>query len=127
MVTKDSMRTEEEGFVPESAKDIRDYLGLTFKELADICHCSQRTAARWGPEAKDHVEPRGKNAQMIRKLGQMVVLLDEITPQEEAKRWMRRPNRHFLGMAPIDLLAEHPEMIEDIINQLIGIAEGIPS
>ncbi len=102
--------------------EIRDWLGLTQDEVGRAVKRSRRTVARWSASAPDHSEARGDTAFQVRKLARLKLILEDLVEEQEARQWLRVPNREFNGEAPLDLVLS--SRIDRVIAALEAFAEG---
>lgn len=98
------------------------WLGMTREEIAEATGRSVRTVSRWRPDAADHAQARGEAAVILRRLGRLQYLLDDLVGRDEAHRWLRSPNKAFTGEAPIDLITSG--RLERVVSVLEALADG---
>jgi uncharacterized protein (DUF2384 family) len=97
-------------------------LGMSRAEIAETTGRSVRTVARWREGAADRVRARGGAAVALRRLGRLEYLLEDLVGPDEARRWLRSPNKAFSGEAPIDLLRKG--RLGEVIGVLEVLADG---
>lgn len=106
-----------EGFPPAVVEGLMRASGLTLKELAQSLDLSPRSLQR-----RRH---RGRLARYesdrIYRLARIVALANEyLGGQEQAARWLKRPNHALGGVAPIDAIDTEPgaRQVENILGRI---------
>ena len=106
-----------EGFPPAVVEGLMRSAGLTLKELAQSLDLSPRSLQRrrHGGRLARYESDR------IYRLARIVALANEyLGGQEQATRWLKRPNRALGGVAPIDAIDTElgARQVENVLGRI---------
>lgn len=106
-----------EGFPPAVVEGLMRASGLTLKELAQSLDLSPRSLQRrrHGGRLARYESDR------IYRLARIVALANEyLGGQEQAARWLKRPNRALGGVAPVDAIDTEPgaRQVENVLGRI---------
>ena len=106
----------------DSPDEIRRWLGLSQQEFADCLGLSRSTIARWAAHAPDPAQLHGASRNAVAAAYRLRFLLEDLVGHEEAVRWLRRPNRGFRGLAPLDVM--RADGLDEVVSALDIVASG---
>jgi putative toxin-antitoxin system antitoxin component (TIGR02293 family) len=106
-----------QGLPYRSFESLRERLGLSVPEAADVLHMPTRTMARRRQARKLDADESDRLYRIARVAGQAVAVLGT---EEKATTWLQRPNRALNGELPIRLLDTDvgARQVEDILGRI---------
>lgn len=93
--------------------------GITQAELAKAVGATVRTVQNW---TSGTARPRGKSAERLLDISQIVEALSEVYRGEGIHIWLRSRNRNLDGRRPLELLADGA--FEEVLGEVDNIARG---
>lgn len=93
--------------------------GLTQAELAKVVGATVRTVQNW---TSGNTRPRGKSAERLLDVSQIVKALGEVYRDEGIQIWLRSRNRNLGGRRPIELLAGGA--LDELLAEVDNIVQG---
>jgi len=101
---------------------MREYLGLTYKQVGILAGATTRTAQRWG-NADELTVPSGDHRVKVEQLRDLKRLLVSTFPDEQvALRWLHREVALLGGRRPIDLIKRGD--LDPVVEVLEGAHAG---
>ncbi len=94
--------------------------GITQADLAKAVGATARTVQNWTSGA---ARPRGKSAERLLDVSQIVKTLGEVYRDEGIQIWLRSRNRNLAGARPIELLGAG--RVEEVITEVQNIVRGM--
>lgn len=116
--TSDQLREAIKGGLPYRAfESVRERLGLTVPETADVLQMPPRTLARRRQARRLAADESDRLYRLARVAAQAVAVLGT---EEKAATWLRRPNRALNGEPPIRLLDTDvgARQVEDVLGRI---------
>ncbi len=116
-------RRVEKGLAPAALDGLREALGLSSRELADVLLLSPRTLSR-RRRSGERLPP--DESERAYRLGRLAEMASQVLGGAEAARaWMREPNFALGGALPLELARTEPGA--RLVERLLGhIEQGIP-
>jgi DNA-binding transcriptional regulator YiaG len=93
--------------------------GITQADLAKAVGATTRTVQNWTSGA---ARPRGKSAERLLDVSQIVKALGEVYRDEGIQIWLRSRNRNLGGRRPIELLAAGA--LDEVLAEVDNIVRG---
>lgn len=93
--------------------------GITQEELAQAVGASVRTVQNW---TSGTARPRGKNAERLLDVAQVVKDLGEIYRDEGIQIWLHSRNRHLGGRRPMELLTAGA--LDEVFTEVDNLVRG---
>ncbi len=94
--------------------------GITQAELARAVGATVRTIQNW---TSGTARPRGKSAERLLDVSQIVKALGEVYRDEGIQIWLRSRNRNLGGRRPIELLAEGD--LDEVLAEVDNLVRGV--
>ena len=106
-----------EGFPQTVVAEIMRSAGLTLKELAATLDLSSRSLQRRRREGR---LAKYESDRLYRLARVMALAKRYIGDEEQARRWLKRPNRALGGPAPLDVIDTEPgaRAIEQVLGRI---------
>ena len=99
---------------------IKEEVGLSQREVADIVGASSRTVARW---ASGESLPRGALKERILELAAIADMLRKVMTPDAASAWLFGPNPLLGHRRPLELIRSGE--YQRVIDAIDAIAEGV--
>lgn len=105
------------GLPYRSLESVRERLGLSVPESANVLHMPARTLARRRQMRKLDAEESDRLYRVARVAGEAVAVFGN---EEKATEWLRRPNRALNGELPVRLLDTDlgARQVEDVLGRI---------
>lgn len=105
------------GLPYRSLESVRDRLGLSVPESADVLHMPARTLARRRQARRLASDESDRLYRIARVAGEAVAVFGT---EEKATEWLRRPNRALNDDVPIRLLDTDigARLVEDVLGRI---------
>jgi hypothetical protein len=87
----------------ETVAFLRGELGFAQREIAELLGADERTVRRMLTDP--HIRPQQRHARRLDDIRDVISLLQDSLPGEQAGRWLRARNRVLKGERPIELIA----------------------